>query len=163
MQFTYDDNMPWPSLADGDGLSLIHMNPPPGYLRHANAANWRSSATSGGNPGTSDTRPAPANPNDDDDGDGFSNLLEHVMGENTPFSAVDQRGGSVLLTWTQRPGGNAARIIVESSTDLITWLELTASGTQTEYFSSGLIQHSARHPTPVGARIYYRARVHPAP
>lgn len=159
VQFTYDDVFQWSTLPDGSGHSLVHMNPAAGDAHHANPANWRASAAAGGSPGSSDALPPPANPAGDDDGDGLNNLLEHVMGEGAPFSAVRQPDGSVLLTWAQRPGGDAGRIVVESSADLVTWQAIPSTGEHGESFAGGMILHSATQPAAAGTRIYYRASV----
>lgn len=63
----------------------------------------------------------------------------------------------------QRPGADTGRIIVESSTDMALWTDITATGTQGESFSAGLIQHSSTQAAPASTHIYCRARVVPAP
>lgn len=157
VQFTYDDNVPWPMLPDGDGYSLVHMIPTPGDLHHADATNWRASAATGGSPGISDALTPPANPNADDDGDGLTNFIEHVMGDGAPFTATRQPDGSVVITWTQRAGADTGRITLQSSPDLSAWMDVT-DGTRTEASSGGLLIHTATFP-PAGPRRYYRARI----
>lgn len=157
VQFTYDDVTPWPQLPDGDGHSLVHMNPTAGDVHHGDASNWRSSAAAGGNPGTSDTLPPPANPNADDDGDGLSNFIEHVMGEGAPLTATLQPGGALQLAWSQRPGADNGRIVLQSSADLSAWTDVT-DGTRTESSAGGMLIHTYSIP-PAGPRRYYRARV----
>lgn len=53
MSFTYDDNQPWPTSADGGGRSLVpslpSSNPAPNL-----ASSWRASTNDGGSPGTDD-------------------------------------------------------------------------------------------------------------
>ncbi len=78
--FAYSDDSPWPLCADGTGYSLILKNPSLGP-DHSLASNWRCSSLLGGNPGTSDSRPAfSGNALADTDNDGFSALLEHFLG-----------------------------------------------------------------------------------
>ncbi|RYI27077.1 MAG: hypothetical protein EON48_06300, partial [Acetobacteraceae bacterium] len=135
VEFSYGDAFPWSALADGDGHSLVHMNPAAGDAHHADPANWRSSTVPalGGSPGTGDALPAPANPGGDDDGDGLSNLMEYVMGENATLTAVMQPGGGgVRLSWTRRPGADAGRVVIETSADLMTWEPLGGSVAGTE-------------------------------
>ena len=43
----FDDNPPWPSLADGNGGSLVYIGGNPAY-----ASSWAASATPNGNPGS---------------------------------------------------------------------------------------------------------------
>jgi Lamin Tail Domain/Fn3 associated len=53
---TYDDIAPWPAQADGDGNSLVPLNPN-GFATPANASNaadWRKSTNLGGSPGQID-------------------------------------------------------------------------------------------------------------
>jgi hypothetical protein len=72
----YADAGDWPASADGDGYSLVRINPnAPGF-----AANWRTSTALGGNPGASDTVPFAGNPMADADGDGLKALAEHFLG-----------------------------------------------------------------------------------
>src|SRR5262249_36251085 len=47
--FTYDDDPPWPTAADGGGSSLEIIDP---LGNPGNAANWRASYYPGGSPGT---------------------------------------------------------------------------------------------------------------
>lgn len=51
---TYSDTNPWPLLADGDGFSLVPVNP---NLNSdpSNPLNWRASSRLGGSPGADDT------------------------------------------------------------------------------------------------------------
>ena len=53
---TYNDKPPWTTAADGNGYSLVpvdpNVNPDP-----SNALNWRASANQGGSPGTDDPPP----------------------------------------------------------------------------------------------------------
>ena len=163
VEFTYDDVSPWPQLPDGDGYTLVHMNPLAGDAHHANPANWRSSAALGGTPGTSDALPAPANPTADDDHDGLTNLLEYAMGEAAPFTAVRQPNGSVTISWTQRPGADAARIIIEFSADLNHWQAIPEPTTAAETMNGGLVQHTVQLDDATTPRHYFRARVEALP
>lgn len=45
----YDNNAPWPSLADGDGSSLVYVGDNPAY-----AESWAASTTVNGNPGSTE-------------------------------------------------------------------------------------------------------------
>ncbi len=163
VDFTYDDKPPWPQLPDGNGYSLVHMNPQPGDLHHANAANWRTSALLGGSPGTSDALAPPANLTADDDANGLPNLLEHVMGDNAPFAFTFDNLGALSLTWSQRPGGDAGRIILESSANLTNWIPLTDLTAQTETMQGGLINYSAKLSADPSQRKFLRARVQAEP
>ncbi len=56
---TYFDSQPWPQSADGDGPSIVPVNPNSNPSPN-NASFWRASTNNGGSPGTDD--PAPAVP-----------------------------------------------------------------------------------------------------
>ena len=51
---SYDDALPWPITADGDGFSLVPVNPDVNPAPD-DAANWRASAQIGGSAGQDDT------------------------------------------------------------------------------------------------------------
>jgi hypothetical protein len=95
--FTYDDASPWPEAADGDGPSLVLVDPV-SVPDHAVAANWTASAGAGGNPGAEEPAagtfaqwsqthftpiqrldPAVSGPDADPDGDGRSNHFERAF------------------------------------------------------------------------------------
>lgn len=52
----YSDKAPWPEAADGDGYSLVPVNPNANPAPNA-AASWRASAQPGGSPGADDPEP----------------------------------------------------------------------------------------------------------
>ena len=75
-----------PGAYYGLGFSLVLINP--GENPHpGDPANWRSSTTAGGNPGSGDSETFSGNPNDDLDGDGIEALLEHALG-SSDLSAI---------------------------------------------------------------------------
>ena len=85
--FSYNDNVPWPVCADGEGYSLILKNPATNP-DHSAPSNWRCSSLPVGNPGTSDARPAfSGDPNLDQDNDGLGQLLEHYLGTSDTSSS----------------------------------------------------------------------------
>ena len=117
--FTYGDTAPWPMSADGLGRSLVliapRTNPDP-----TNPFNWRPSTANGGNPGTSDALPAPANPLGDDDGDGWPNLLEYAAVMPVASTGLDA-SGRLTLAFTRNLAADDAIYIVQTSNDLQTW------------------------------------------
>ena len=117
--FKYGDSAPWPASADGLGRSLVLIAP------RANPElndpfNWRPSTTNGGNPGTSDALPAPANPLGDDDGDGWPNLLEYAAARPIVPATFDATG-HLTLAFTRNLAADDAIYVVETSADLQTW------------------------------------------
>jgi hypothetical protein len=89
IEFTYDNNLPWPLAAAGDGASLVLVDPSSGP-DHNDPASWSASATPGGSPGLESVvsftyanwaaANGVSNPGDDDDGDGLTNYEEFVRG-----------------------------------------------------------------------------------
>ena len=140
-QFTYKDRAPWPEAADGEGYSLVLINPA-ANPDHANPANWRSSASKNGNPGAPKGttylawKTAHNVPDDiaDIDRDGLTPFAEYVLGtspstsdaEGFPRAAVasisvDQTLGDYLtLVFKRRLAADDAAIEVQCSPSLVT-------------------------------------------
>jgi len=129
--FIYNDRAPWPTAADGGGYSLVLSNPS-ANPDHSIAANWHSSPSVGGTPGSSDSvdygswAAAIGNPDaaGDDDGDGRSALLEFASGTNPAVSesiseAVRVGNGAVAFRRNLRADG--LEFELESSSDLLNW------------------------------------------
>ncbi len=126
--FRYNDKLPWPTSADGEGFTLV-LAAPHGNPDHQLASSWRSSVEPGGSPTTSDAIPFPGDPNADLDSDGISALLEYALGtdDTIPNQASDlyHLSGSLnSLTFVAQRSLSAddAIIIMETSTDLETWV-----------------------------------------
>jgi len=146
--FTFDDDVPWPTAPDGNGPSLILRNPS-SNPNHGIATNWIASAMPGGMPGGAahpETYsfwrnlfwPAPisadnavAGPDADPDGDGLNNLAEYIYGLNpavadpTPrvVAAVETVGSDPHLTVSLKLAGGASDVTVvpQFSSDLVNW------------------------------------------
>lgn len=104
--FTYNDRAPWPEGPDGDGFSLVLIDPSqsPGP-DHGDPFSWQASVSVGGTPGGSDglsyvdwrlanglPTPTPTPETDPDpDRDGRDNLLEYF--EGTPPLTADAGPG----------------------------------------------------------------------
>lgn len=120
-EFAYDNNPPWPDAPDGDGPSLVlinpHLNPDP-----AIASNWRPSSQNGGNPGGSDSLSFSGDPNGDSNNNGVADLIDYALGsEDTPTLTPDQ------FSYARRLGTDDVSLILESSTDLLTWTDASAA------------------------------------
>jgi len=120
----YDDEEPWPIMADGDGASLVLVSPE-GNPDHALAESWKASEVSGGTPGAPDEVIFSGVAGADDDGDGASALLEFALGtSDTVFgdaeNAVGFEAGGVFRV-QRREGVAGVSLVIESSTDLMTW------------------------------------------
>lgn len=135
--FTYSDLPPWPVEADGDGYSLVLINPA-SAPDHNDPRSWRASAVAGGGtPGASDTqsyadwKAANGNhaDNDDLDGDGFTTREEYFLGGNPQLGDQTlkptfeiEAGGSFLMTITRRATAEGASVVPQISTDLYGWV-----------------------------------------
>ena len=138
-EFSYASTDPWPKAADGDGFSLVLLNPtanPP----HGDPASWRSSAAQHGNPaapkGTTYTawKALEGDPGDeaDPDGDGLNTFVEYALGGRpalpdpqalpvagiASFTVGGTTGDYLTLTFRRRLMADDIVYGVESSSDL---------------------------------------------
>ena len=133
--FTYNDRAPWPTSADGDGYSLVLINPT-SNPDHTEATNWRASVETNGNPGDTDSTTFPGpDPLADIDRDGTNALLEYALTSSDsiandsllPTSSItlaDLGGGDVeTLSFVFLKNLEAEDLIyeVQLSPDLIDW------------------------------------------
>jgi len=125
--FTYNDKYPWPETPDGDGPSLV-LIAPIGNPNHDDAINWRASVDPAGSAGGSDAVVfGPGDKNADNDGDGLNAFAEHafgtsdlVFGGQILTSSVDSNG-RFTVSFPKNLAADDALIIVEVSTDMVTW------------------------------------------
>lgn len=118
LDFTYDDQSPWPTSPDGDGFPMILIAPETAP-DHALATNWTAGSNINGTPGTL-APPAPSfdtwqieqftpaqladdlisGPNADPDQDGIVNLLEYAFLTNpvivNPQNELIQTGATEI-------------------------------------------------------------------
>ena len=144
-QVSYLDSAPWPSAADGSGVSLVRV----AFDQGSGVGGWRVSVEIGGSPGAEgqvfnyaawreNLQGADGEPLADPDGDGNVNLLEYVSGTdplvaNAPIS-IDfyQDGGSIVLAFERMTGTADVAVIVEGSADLLQWESQLAEADETE-------------------------------
>ncbi len=124
--FTYDDSSPWPEAADGDGYSLVLIDPN-SNPNHGLASNWRTSTLPGGNPGSADSVAFAGDPDADNDGDGVSAFLEHAVGGSdlapAPApTAITGLPGTFIFQYTRNLAADDVVYTVESSDDLVGWM-----------------------------------------
>lgn len=144
--FTYDVNDPWPSIADGDGFSLVLLNPS-SAPDHGDPLNWRAGTNPNGSPSVSDVidlatwKNGFGNPaNDaDPDGDGWTVIEEFFFGGSpttrdnlAPQITFDFATGQVSASVTRRANAEGGAPRLFRSTDLVDWqlvpgLELQAT------------------------------------
>jgi hypothetical protein len=173
---TYDDVLPWPTGADGDGPSLVRINP----LSAANSAlNWRSSGTVGGSPGGTDATALTSwlqahgytGPADDSDHNGVSALIEYALGvdlmnQQLPLTTVAPEAGtdppSALFSYRQRVATEGITLVPEISSNLTDWQPITIGASNAAivgrtFHGDGTETITLR--LPAGLEYFYRVRV----
>jgi hypothetical protein len=167
--FSYSDNNPWPTAADGYGYSLVLVDPfnaPDPKL----AINWRASAVPGGSPGGTDVESFLAwkgtfgNPadGDDPDGDGWSVAEEYCLG-GTPgsFDRLEpvfrfEIGAGLVFASVQRfAAADGIHVTLEASSDLTTWAPVEGA--------SLLSNERTEGSTPAVDKLTFMAPLLPAP
>jgi hypothetical protein len=159
--FIYDNDPPWPTSADGLGRSLVlvapQTNPNP-----TDPLNWRPSVAPGGNPGTSDAVPAPANPAGDDNGNGWPNLIEYAVVMPELAASVDT-AGRLTFTFTRNLDADDAICMLQTSNDLVTWTtdpSLVERVSQADPIGGTAVETwRTVHPVTNGAQHFIRLRV----
>ena len=152
--FSFDDNKPWPTSADGDGFSLVLNDP---SSDPSDPASWRASSTKGGSPGEPDGDPIPMpggltfadwivtavsdaasrGANADPDGDDSVNLAEFFLGTDpatadTASFTVSRNGDDLLFSYPKRADISGTTAKLQSSNDLVTWADATTIATENQ-------------------------------
>lgn len=162
--FTFDDEAGWPEGPDGNGPSLVLINPD-ANPDHSSPANWRSSIANNGIPGGSDATSYPSwaglhgvtDVQEDFDLDGLSAGIEYVLGTDPNTNDAEAHPRSVIVNvvgvdylaieFVRAPGRDDGAISAEVSDDLVAWSndpadvvlvsnQLNADGTETLIFRS---------------------------
>ena len=102
--FSFNDSLPWPGLADGEGRSLVFTGGDPNE-----PTAWRASAFDGGAPGGSDSTTFPG-----------GDFREYAFGGHDPMI---QGGGR--FSFPVNLGADDVTYVMETSSDLETWLPAT--------------------------------------
>ncbi len=136
LNFTYNDQIPWPKEADGGGPTLVLV----GQVL-TDPSSWVESRNNGGSPGEAEVETIPyaewalqnavqGGPEEDDDGDAVSNYLEYYFGSrpdlatDAPFTnaSIQRIGGANYLTLSfPRNLFAQASMEIQLSFDLRTW------------------------------------------
>lgn len=179
--FTYGDGAAgWPADADGDGHSLVLMNPG-ANPNPSQASNWRASVGLHGNPGVSDASSFAAwktahnivSDFGDDDEDGLTHFLEYALATdpaipNDPPGAGSFRSLTIgaatdtYLTYQLRCRAGADDVIftTETATALTGWTAAGAVLLDTINNGDGTLTCTWRstNPVPAGQRMFMRAK-----
>ena len=134
-QFSYDDDLPWPTAPDGGGYALVLRNPGIPIPDHGIGSNWAASALIGGAPGVDSEVGFVGDVDADLDGDGLSAFLEYALGssdsvsgdstiaagfEEFPVAGVVQTYLTVSFLKNQH-AQNAFNISAQIGNDLVNW------------------------------------------
>ncbi|MGJ8725945.1 MAG: lamin tail domain-containing protein [Roseibacillus sp.] len=153
--FRYDDNVPWPESADGDGFSLVRLDPQ-SDLDPTLSTSWLASSAVGGSPGADDGLRFTGDPLADDDGDGYVAILEYAAGlsDDIPshgelfcITQVNINGTiSSALSYREDPDAVDAQLILQVSPDLTSgsWSNVSSevSFLETTNDSDGIPRHT---------------------
>ena len=161
--FTYSDGShpvgtdPWPPTPDGNGPSLVLMNPEFAPT-HNLSTNWRASSRTNGSPGRADLinyaewsrrHPGLGSATNDADGDGWSNQAEYffgslplvstnrpaaVLGKLETLSVSSQTNDYFVFTCTRSAESGDVNYFVEFSADLLSW---SATGVSLDAVDNG--------------------------
>ena len=148
LNFRYNDRVPWPLPADGNGYSLTLISPS-SNPDLSDAVNWRASANLGGSPGRSDTLPF--------EGSTASELFEYALNDPTAgisgsFLNLENNGSFddyLVVTVAAKLAADDAQFAIEFSQDLENWERGTAIYLGSEDQSNGISLRSWRAPEPV--------------
>ncbi len=189
--FTYSDLLPWPTRADGEGSSLILVNPA-ANPDHDLPTSWTASASPGGSPAgvplnlnysqwsawsfpAADlANPALTTQTADRDQDGLPNLIEYLTGSNPTAPAfppilthaiLPGPGGAQILrlTFPLLPSTSGYLLRPQSSTDLNTWQTDFTLATSTPAPEGTTLQTWEKITLPGEARHCMRLKAVPTP
>lgn len=133
--FTYDNNVPWPPEADGEGYRLVLIAPQT-TPNHANPFNWRGSVAKNSAPAASDDVSFTGNASADLDQDGLNAFVEYSLATDDSSNATGPSsitpgkqtlmvsgtpGDYLTLTIRRAAAADDAKASVEFSSDLATW------------------------------------------
>ncbi|MFT7173777.1 MAG: hypothetical protein ACI9NQ_002003, partial [Paracoccaceae bacterium] len=146
---TYNNKSPWPKSPDGDGPSLVFISADVGI-----ATNWRPSVELAGNPGTGDSTSFTGDATADADNDGYNAFAEYALGTDDAIANDEILVGSIdsknryALTYPRHLAADDAEIILQVSTDLLTWTlpgETLEDGKET-HNGDGTVTYTFRTP-----------------
>ena len=145
IEFKYDDDDPWPALADGSGPSMVLTNSN-GQPDYDDPQSWKVSSSSLGTPGKEesgkvysewkdgifgDGDPIGSNYNDDPDADGMVNIFEYALGSDPldrksvpdiQVKVIENEGSKFIgLVYKKMDNLSDVFLRIERSFDLRNW------------------------------------------
>lgn len=174
VRFSYNNGGSWPSAANGAGRSLVLRQPSVANNTNvflSTAANWRSSAANGGNPGSGDSVSFFGTALANADGDGFVNLFEYLLNGNdtaandvtAPVAAVETitvlgiPTSYLTITARTRAAADDATLSAEFSSNLTQpWQAAVYVGETVNL--DGSVSRKWRAPVPSGSAQFLRMK-----
>ena len=164
-EFSYDDKLPWPVKADGEGFSLVLIQPQ-NNPDHSNFNNWIQSSSIEGSPGTEDLNELFIQDNADSDKDGLNYFAENALGSsdqipNSPFTINFDSERHLIIRYSKKADLTGTSIRLEMSSDLISWQNSNEIFiTQSESLNEeGLVDIVMRSSTPLSGSQYLRLKI----
>jgi len=186
--FTYNDQLPWPTAADGDGFSLELIDPD-SNPDHDNGNNWRASRGIHGTPAgeiipmdfstwqswnfnvAELADPNISGPNADPNNNGWTNFAEFAFG-HSPFidqdhsglvtSGIDTVEGNDYLSISINSWNGAAGVVykLQTTPDLTNWNEDGLEILPATDHGNGSLTRIFRSSSPIGSLEREFIRVH---
>lgn len=165
LDFSYGDDPPWAESTDGDGDSLVLIDP---FANpdHGSFASWRSSTTMDGNPGADDRTNFAGDPLEDLDSDNLPALLEHALGISdrsldsiSSFLAWNYEAGSgteLLVVWSL--AAQNVTVSLEFSDDLESWQTIAGAPEFDEHLSGARARFRWQLPAPQPPQHHFRIK-----
>jgi hypothetical protein len=145
VDLTYNDQLPWPNEADGDGFTLILRDT---TANPADPNQWRSSSTPDGNPAASDTIPYSG-----------SDPVAYALA-NPNLVLTFSPTGKAELEYLANLGADQALITLQKSSDLVTWQEAGYEIEDRDNNGDGTISIRHQSPLPViDQSLFFRLQV----
>ena len=164
-EFSYDDKLPWPEKADGEGFSLVLIQPQ-NNPDHSNFNNWIQSSSFEGSPGNEDLNELFIQDNKDSDRDGLNYFAENALGSsdqipNSPFTINFDSDRHLIIRYSKQADLTGRSIRLEMSSDLVVWQNSNEIFiTQSESLNDeGLVDIVMRSSTPLSGSQYLRLKI----
>ena len=122
LSFTYNDKYPWPETPDGDGPSLVLIDPT--QTSNLNiASNWGAAGQLHGTPGVDEITPTfPTNPAADSNGNGVADIIDYAIADSSVGANVHADGNDYLtISFRSNPSAGKASLTIEYSENLTQW------------------------------------------
>ncbi|MDC0201122.1 lamin tail domain-containing protein [Verrucomicrobia bacterium] len=184
----FNDGDEWPASADGEGYSLVKINPLRNYANPA-PSTWRSSASLGGNPGFSDALNLAewsalnnvSDPLIDSDNDGLSALSEYAIGTDpnavSASDSISARIGELeiegvtddylIIDVKRRIGADDVRFGLQLSNNLTKWDNLTTPTSVINVQNNGngteTVSYLISKADTFGLNVYFKAVISLSP